>query len=124
MPLSRSALTAASMSPPVSSRARLQSIMPAWVRSRSSFTSAAVGVYATSLTRFLARRGLGGGGRGLGRGVGGGRGLGRCRGGGGLRRLRALPLGGRFGLRGRRGPRGRRGLGRLVGGRGRRGAVT
>src|SRR3954447_17731115 len=57
MPFSRSSLIAASMSPPVSSRARLQSIMPACVASRSSFTSEAAGVYVTSLTRlFLTAR--------------------------------------------------------------------
>src|SRR3954447_8294983 len=37
------------MSPPVSSRARLQSIIPAWVASRRAFTSAGLGLYATSL---------------------------------------------------------------------------
>ena len=54
IPFSRRSLTAASMSPPVSSSARLQSIMPAWVASRSCFTSAAVGVYVTSLILRLA----------------------------------------------------------------------
>src|SRR4249919_3562209 len=54
IPFSRSSLTAASMSPPVSSSARLQSIMPAWVISRSCFTSAAVGLYVTSLILCLA----------------------------------------------------------------------
>src|SRR6476659_7485019 len=54
MPFSRRSLTAAAMSPPVSSRARLQSIIPAWVLSRSSLTSAAVGVYVTSLILRLA----------------------------------------------------------------------
>src|SRR6188768_148558 len=57
MPFSRSSLIAASMSPPVSSSARLQSIMPACVASRSAFTSLAAGVYVTSLTRlFLTAR--------------------------------------------------------------------
>src|SRR6476659_10057194 len=94
MPFSRRSLTAASMSPPVSSRARLQSIIPAWVASRSSLTSAAVGVYVTSLILRLAcgvgllcrrrlglrlRRGLR-----LGCGLGLCRGLGTALGGGGL----------------------------------------
>src|SRR5436190_5334804 len=42
------------MSPRVSSSARLQSIILACVVSRSCLTSAGVGLYATSLTGFLA----------------------------------------------------------------------
>src|SRR5258708_6904977 len=56
MPCSRSQSLAFSMSPPVSVRARLLSIMPAPVMSRSCFTSAAV----ISATLCLLGRGHGG----------------------------------------------------------------
>ena len=55
MPLSRSSLTASSKSPSVSWSARLQSIIPALVASRSSFTIAAV----MSVTRSSSVVGLG-----------------------------------------------------------------
>src|SRR5271169_4154870 len=54
-PFLRSQSTAASISPPVSVSAFLQSIMPAPVRSRSSFTSAAE-IVAIVIPRFWKRR--------------------------------------------------------------------
>src|SRR3954465_14559776 len=53
MPRSRSSTMAASMSPFVSCKARLQSIIPAPVRSRSSLTSAAE---ISAIRVFLRRR--------------------------------------------------------------------
>src|SRR3954471_6087324 len=48
-PRSRRSLTASSTLPPVSARARLQSIRPALVISRTVLTSAAVGLYSVLL---------------------------------------------------------------------------
>src|SRR5205823_10695292 len=116
MPFSRSSVTAASMSPFVSWSARLQSIIPAPVRSRSSLTSAA----EISAIGLVLRR--------LGGCLGGGLGF-SVRGRLGCRSRGGLGLGGHrcgVGLRGRLGCR--RTLDRLAlalagGGRCRCGAV-